>query len=176
MDGFTVDYSRETRTADGRMDVTGTGEPLSVSGSPAMPSRCGTSTSRPADQHRGRRRQWTGTDYRATFGVSRVHYLVFEDGAQWLPQSWTPDAPSDLRTPAHSADYLIIAAPELLAAAQELADLRSAQGLESLVVSVQDVYIEFADSYRSRRRFATSSNTRLSTGRALRATWCSPVP
>jgi hypothetical protein len=50
--------------------------------------------------------------------------------------------------PSNSADHLIIAPAMLEAAAQELADYRSATGLESRVVKLQSIY----DEYNCRHR------------------------
>jgi hypothetical protein len=53
--------------------------------------------------------------------------------------------PSGLRSPTVAAAHLIIAPPELVTAAQALADYRTAQGLPSRVASLTDVYNEFND-------------------------------
>jgi hypothetical protein len=50
---------------------------------------------------------------------------------------------SGLRSPAVAAAHLIIAPPELLAAAQALAAYRSTQGLSSRVVCLTDIYNDF---------------------------------
>ena len=51
--------------------------------------------------------------------------------------------PSGLHSPTMAAAHVIIAPPELVAAAQALAGYRSSQGLLSKVVSLTDVYNEF---------------------------------
>lgn len=52
--------------------------------------------------------------------------------------------PSDWRSPAHGADYIILSHPDFLSAIQPLAARRASQGLRVAVVNVQDVYDEFA--------------------------------
>lgn len=53
------------------------------------------------------------------------------------------DTASDLKSTANRADYIIITYGEFADAAQRLADHRSAQGLVTMVVDVQDIYDEF---------------------------------
>jgi peptidase C25-like protein len=54
-------------------------------------------------------------------------------------------APADLRNPGRGAQYLVIAPAALRAEAQRLADLRTAQGLSTMVVDLGDVMDLFAD-------------------------------
>ncbi|MEE4271900.1 MAG: C25 family cysteine peptidase [Thermoanaerobaculales bacterium] len=60
-------------------------------------------------------------------------------GPHWM----TPDQPSDLRSAANAAEHLVIAGPGLADSAQALADHRTAYGLLSRVVRIEDVYDEF---------------------------------
>ena len=54
------------------------------------------------------------------------------------------DTPSDWRSGAHGADYVIISHPEFLDAAHRLAGHRRGRGLRVAVVSTEDVYDEFS--------------------------------
>jgi len=65
--------------------------------------------------------------------------------AGFVAPAWVrPDRPSALRSRRNAAEYVVVAPADLLAAAQRLADLRSAGGLPSRVVDVEDVMDEFA--------------------------------
>ncbi|MEE3259641.1 MAG: C25 family cysteine peptidase [Candidatus Latescibacterota bacterium] len=55
----------------------------------------------------------------------------------------TLDLPSRWRDTAWSADYLIIAHPDLLAAGRRLAEHRQTEGLQTALISVEDLYDEF---------------------------------
>jgi hypothetical protein len=59
--------------------------------------------------------------------------------------SITLDSPSALRNSANGADYIIITHADFVAQAQRLAQRRSAEGLRTAVVDVQDIYDEFND-------------------------------
>lgn len=54
------------------------------------------------------------------------------------------DEPSTLRNRANRADYLVLAPHLLLNAAAAFADYRRSQGLESMVVAIEDVFDEFS--------------------------------
>jgi Ca2+-binding RTX toxin-like protein len=71
-------------------------------------------------------------------------YFALAAGEARAPSSIWNDIPSDLLDRANAAEYLIIAAPELLDEAQQLADYREADGLVSKVIELQDIYDEFA--------------------------------
>lgn len=83
--------------------------------------------------------------FRITFEppAPRGIYLAVETGAVPTPAAVEADHPSDLGDPGQRADYLVIAPAELLAAAEELAELRRGGGLEARVVALQDIYDEF---------------------------------
>jgi len=53
------------------------------------------------------------------------------------------DSPSDLKNPSNNADYIIVTYDEFYDQVIPLADWRTAQGLNVLVVKIQDVYDEF---------------------------------
>jgi hypothetical protein len=54
------------------------------------------------------------------------------------------DTPSALATTSHQADYLVISHANFLAAAQPLEALREANGLETELFDLQDIYDEFS--------------------------------
>lgn len=56
----------------------------------------------------------------------------------------TVDTPSQLRSSVHQADYLIISPLNMIDSAQRLADLRTAQGMVSMVVDIEDIQDEFS--------------------------------
>lgn len=66
-------------------------------------------------------------------------------GAAFDAATVRASAPADLKNPGGGAEYLVIAPAGLLAEAQRLADLRSAQGLSTMVVDLGDVMDVFAD-------------------------------
>ena len=86
-----------------------------------------------------------GTTVAATFEdrSERVSSYVMADGLHLKTPGGKPDEFSSWRTTAHRADYLIIAHPLFLAAAQRLADHRRGDGLTVEVVSTEDLYDEF---------------------------------
>lgn len=86
------------------------------------------------------------TGFRATFlptKGSRQLTLASAGGTMSPVRIWR-DTPSRLRVPGNSADYLVITAPELVNAAEGLADLRRQRGLRAQVVDLEDVYDEFS--------------------------------
>jgi Ca2+-binding RTX toxin-like protein len=60
------------------------------------------------------------------------------------PSSVWNDVDSDLRSSEHTAEYLVIAPAAFIDGARMLADYRSADGLATEVVELQDIYDEFA--------------------------------
>ena len=65
--------------------------------------------------------------------------------ARWILQpTITADAPSNLRSSANGADYIIISHANFLTAVQPLAAYRAGQRLRVMVVDVQDVYDQFS--------------------------------
>ena len=71
-------------------------------------------------------------------------YLAVAPSAEQSPASIELDAPSDLRSREHGADYIVIAHPTLLPSMAPLLALRAEQGLRTLAVDVTDVYDEFS--------------------------------
>ncbi len=89
-----------------------------------------------------------GGGYRVAFdadGLAGVQFYLAGDGALKSPLSVSVYDPPDLRSPGNQADYIIITHPDFLAASQVLAAYRSGQGLQTLVVNVDDIYNEFGE-------------------------------
>jgi hypothetical protein len=85
--------------------------------------------------------------YRLVFADSAGQprrYLAQGQGAIRTPRAFYRDEPSDLASPANSADYVLIGYGEFLTATQPLLALRTSQGLQALSLDVQDVYDEFS--------------------------------
>jgi uncharacterized repeat protein (TIGR01451 family) len=78
--------------------------------------------------------------------ISSEHrYLALATGRRLTPLSLGEDAPSDLRSAANGADYVIITHGDFYTEVLPLADRRQFQGLRTAVVDVQDIYDEFND-------------------------------
>lgn len=71
-------------------------------------------------------------------------YLAVSEGGILAPLAVRIDTPSDLRSPDHTADYLILTPPALVPAAQELASHRIRAGHQTMIVRLDDVYDEFS--------------------------------
>jgi len=69
-------------------------------------------------------------------------YLALAETALLSPEIRAP-RPSSLRDTANAADWIVVAPDAFLDAAQNLAEHRQAQGLDSRVVSIQDVFQDF---------------------------------
>ncbi len=89
----------------------------------------------------------TEPGYRLVFeddaGAAR-RYLAQGQPALCSPLAFYQDTVSNLASPSNAADYLLIGHKDLLPAGQPLVDLRVAQGLQAMMVDVQDVYDEFS--------------------------------
>lgn len=70
-------------------------------------------------------------------------YLALTPSARLTPDSILPDYPSHWKSPANGARYIIISHPDFLEAIAPLAAFRQAQGLQTVLVDVTDVYDEF---------------------------------
>lgn len=83
--------------------------------------------------------------YTATIEPSSpaTEYIAVAADAVPTADNAFPDTPSELSYGKNSADYLVIAHDRLLQAAEYLADYRRGQGLETMVVDLQDVMDEF---------------------------------
>ncbi|MEO1086857.1 MAG: C25 family cysteine peptidase, partial [Acidobacteriota bacterium] len=91
-----------------------------------------------------------GTGHRAIWRSAGGEFLTVADSAIRTPAIFV-DEPSDLSSTDPAVDYLVITTADLTAAAEQLAALRSAQGLATRVVDIQDVYDEFSDGLRDPR-------------------------
>ncbi|MEM6795274.1 MAG: C25 family cysteine peptidase, partial [Acidobacteriota bacterium] len=153
IDGFDLDYERFLRPVDDRLIASARPGTLATvspfEGSqvrvfdiedPARPAVVASRTVRETD---GLRVLWRAR--------GNGPFLTVAASAARRPPVLEPDRASDLRDTAHEIDYLVITTSGLESAAQPLADLRRAQGLEARVIDVQDVYDEFADGLRDVR-------------------------
>jgi hypothetical protein len=70
-------------------------------------------------------------------------YLVQTTSQRLIPLNIYLDTPSDWKTTAHGADYILITHQDFLSAVQPLADYRASQGYRVKVVDVQDLFDEF---------------------------------
>ncbi|HNT22826.1 MAG TPA: C25 family cysteine peptidase [Anaerolineales bacterium] len=89
-----------------------------------------------------------GGGYRVAFDAERpagAQFYLAGDGALKSPLSVSVYNPPDLRSSGNQADYIIITHPDFLAASQVLANYRSEQMLQTLVVNVEDIYNEFGE-------------------------------
>ncbi len=116
--------------------------------------------------------QPSGGGYDLTFQhaiTSEHRYIALSLAQRLSPLRIERNAPSNLRSSANEADYIIITHADFYTAAQSLAAFRTAQGLRSAVVDVQDIYDEFSygiydpESIRSFLGYAYAS-------------WMSPAP
>jgi hypothetical protein len=71
------------------------------------------------------------------------HYIAQATSQRLSPLSISLDNPSDLKSTANGADYIIISHSDFITEVQTLATYHSSQGLRAQVVDVQDVYDEF---------------------------------
>ena len=87
-----------------------------------------------------------GTGYRVTFAdaaTAESRYLALTREQQRRPVGLLLDTPSDLRSPANGADYIIITHGDFTTATLPLAAHYQDQGLRVAVVDVADIYDEF---------------------------------
>lgn len=76
--------------------------------------------------------------------VARQRYVALAPAQRRAPAALTLDEPSNWRSPAHGADYIVITHPDFYTAAQPLVAWRQAQGWRAALVKVTDVYDEFS--------------------------------
>lgn len=84
--------------------------------------------------------------YVVTFEDAPAHdplYVAADTLSMIVPRGFV-DVASDWRSPANGADYVIISHDLFVRASNRLADHRQQNGLESVVVSVTDIYDEFS--------------------------------
>lgn len=88
-----------------------------------------------------------GSTYQAEFIAQHpeiARYLITSSPPK-KPQAVTQYTFKNLHDTTLGADYIIIAHPNFISTAQTLADYRSAQGLRSMVVDLEDIINEFND-------------------------------
>jgi len=73
-----------------------------------------------------------------------TRYYVTTTSAILQPKSIIKDEPSTLHNPANHIDYIMITHRDFMKSTQRLADFRRKQGLNVLVVDVDDIYDEFS--------------------------------
>lgn len=81
-------------------------------------------------------------DFEAEGDEERIYFAAGE-GALKQPASFSFYNPPDLLSSNPGADYLVITAPDFLSGAQELAELRSAEGLRTRVININDLFNQF---------------------------------
>src|SRR5207302_811448 len=81
--------------------------------------------------------------------ANRILMAVADSRVQH-PASITTNTPSNLTSSDNRADFVILTHPSFRDAVTPLADLRRSQGLETMVVSIEDVYDEFSYGAPSR--------------------------
>ncbi len=74
--------------------------------------------------------------------TSDTPYLAISDAGLRQALSIAVDQPSNLLSPDHQVEHLILAPSSLVATAEGLAEYRRSQGLQSMVVDLQDIYDE----------------------------------
>jgi autotransporter-associated beta strand protein len=93
-----------------------------------------------------------GTDYVVNVpegNANRILMAVADSRVQH-PASITANTPSNLTSSDNRADFVILTHPSFRDAVTPLADLRRSQGLETMVVNIEDVYDEFSYGAPSR--------------------------
>ena len=76
--------------------------------------------------------------------VGEHHYVALTPAQYQSPLGIVEDSPSSLKDTSNRADYLVITHPDFYDAVLPLRDHREAEGLDTVVVDVQDVYDEFS--------------------------------
>jgi hypothetical protein len=89
----------------------------------------------------------TAGNYRVSFVPTSPEtlYLAVSSSAARPVADLSADTPSDLSNKGNRADYIVLTASELKDTAQSLAAYRKGQGLETMVVTLEDVMDEFND-------------------------------
>jgi hypothetical protein len=85
----------------------------------------------------------------ASPGAGERQLLATTDDQSSRPAKIAPNQPSGLRTPAHSADFVIVARREFFTAVEPLRALRSKQGLKVELADIEDVFDEFSFGTKS---------------------------
>ncbi len=88
----------------------------------------------------------SGSGYAVNFTAStdsQHEYLAINPSQSMAPARIAVETPSNLKSAANGADYLLISHADFLSEMQQLANWRSNQGLRVAIVDVQDIYDEF---------------------------------
>ncbi len=173
VDGFDLSYTRRYRAVDNRLLASAAGhavvtvdgftdrdiEVFEVTNS-SSPRRIAATTVDSA-----------GGGYRVSFRPTspKGMYYAAARSAIKTPASLVADAPSSLKEAGNAADYLVIAPAALRSAADGLAAYRGGQGLQALVVDLEDIYDEFNNGIASPEAIRTFlTHTRKGWARAPR--------
>ncbi|MFW6367272.1 MAG: C25 family cysteine peptidase, partial [bacterium] len=83
--------------------------------------------------------------YRATFAPTnpRGQYAAFTPASALAAEESEPGRNGLLSAPSNAADYVIITVPEWVSTVQPLADWRSSEGLETMIVTTDQIFNEF---------------------------------
>lgn len=83
--------------------------------------------------------------YSASFNIASSDsvYVTTVEGNLMVPASIDSDASTGLTDAGNEADYVVITPSQFAAGAGELAALRAAQGMDTMVIDIQDIYDEF---------------------------------
>ena len=82
-------------------------------------------------------------------GTGERRLLAITDDRTSKPAKLAANQPSGLRSPAHAADFVIIARREFFSAIEPLKALRSKQGLKVEIADIEDVFDEFSFGTKS---------------------------
>jgi hypothetical protein len=150
LESFDLSYQREYKAVDNALLCRGDGNPVITVTGITEPQVVILDVSKPE-----RPRQLTGAALdvsgRVTFvpRAAESRYLVNGLNAALRPLSVTGDRPAKLKRLGQSAEYVVIVPEELKGTAQKLADYRRQKGLESMVVTLEDIYESFNDGMAS---------------------------
>jgi hypothetical protein len=88
-----------------------------------------------------------GNTYTASFEdnvTQPTRYVVVASSTIMRPKSVIKDSPSTLHDPANNIDYIIITHNKFYSSIERLAEFRRRQGLNVIIVDVDDIYDEFS--------------------------------
>ena len=147
IDGFSLSYARRYEAAGGQLEFRGDRNPaITLTGFDPSTTPLLLDITRPLSP---RVVSVRSTSYFTTLSPSHA-YIAVDDSGLEVPvlEPWI-EPKRLLRSRAHRADYLVIAADDLAEAATELADYRSSQGLDTKIVTRSEIENEFSDGFRS---------------------------
>ncbi|MCP4663910.1 MAG: hypothetical protein GY856_51660, partial [bacterium] len=147
LDAFDVTYPRFYRAVDDRLEAAAAGHTVMTFEGFSRPDIAVFEISDPQQPRQITARSVEiGGEYRVSFEFhsptanARFLALPLANAAVAIPEA---DQASDLMATGNRAEYLVIAAAGLEAAAEELVQHRRDQGFEALMVRLRDVYDEF---------------------------------